>query len=62
MVYINDTSGTITIPKHMETVSESGYTMVLTSNLSNDVVLVKNGGDISKFVPKNVVLFRIFNN
>lgn len=47
MVYINDTSGTITIPKHMEVVSESGYTMILTSNLSNNVVLVKNGGNIS---------------
>lgn len=47
MVYINDTSGTITIPKHMEVVSESGYTMILTSNLSSNVVLVKNGGNIS---------------
>lgn len=47
MVYINDTSGTITLPKHTEVVSESGYTLILTSNLSNDVVLVENGGDIS---------------
>ncbi len=47
MVYINDTSGTITIPKHKDVISDSGYTMVLTSNLSDDVVLVENGGDIS---------------
>lgn len=47
MVYINDTSGTITIPKHMDVVSDSGFTLILTSNLSNNVVLVENGGDIS---------------
>ena len=47
MVYINDTSGTITIPKHFDVASYSGYTLVLTSNLSDAVVLVKNGGDIS---------------
>ena len=47
MVYINDTSGTITIPKHFDVVSDIGYTLVLTSNLSDAVVLVKNGGNIS---------------
>lgn len=47
MVYINDTSGTITIPKHTDVFSDSGYTLIVTSNLSDDVVLVKNGGDIS---------------
>ena len=45
MVYINDASGTITIPKH--TVTTGTYTMILTSNLSDDVVLAENGGDIS---------------
>ena len=45
MVYINDASGTITIPKHTDTTGT--YTMILTSNLSDDVVLVENGGDIS---------------
>lgn len=45
MVYINDTSGTITIPKHIE--SSGKYTLVLTSNLSNDVTIVEDGSDIS---------------
>lgn len=45
MVYINDTSGTITIPKHTETTGT--YNLILTSNLSDEVVLVENGGDIS---------------
>lgn len=47
MVYINNTSGTVTIPKHLDIVSDSGFTLILTSNLSDNVVLVKNGGDIS---------------
>lgn len=47
MVYINSNSGTITIPKHTNVLSESGYTLILTSNLSDDVVLVENGGNIS---------------
>lgn len=47
MVYINSTSGTVTIPKHIDVYSESGYTLVLTSNLSDDVVLVADGGNIS---------------
>ena len=45
MVYINDLSGTITIPKQTETTGT--YTLVLTSNLSDDVVLVENAGNIS---------------
>jgi len=45
MVYINSNSGTITIPKHTESVGN--YKLLLTSNLSNDVVLVENGGNIS---------------
>ena len=45
MVYINSNSGTVTIPKHVS--STGDYTLVLTSNLSNDVVLVENGGNIS---------------
>lgn len=45
MVYINDTSGTITIPKHTETTGT--YNLTLTSNLSDDVVLVENSGNIS---------------
>ena len=47
MIYINDTSGTVTVPKHTDAVSESGYTMVLSSNMSNDVILVKGGNNIS---------------
>lgn len=46
MIYINDTSGTITVPKHSDVYS-SGYTVVLSSNLSNDVAIVENGSDIS---------------
>lgn len=45
MVYINDTSGTITIPKH--TVTTGDYTLTVTSNLSDDVVLVDGGSNIS---------------
>lgn len=45
MVYINDASGTITIPKHTETTGK--YKLTVTSNLSNEVVLVDDGGNIS---------------
>lgn len=45
MVYINDTSGTITIPKHRETTGN--YRLTVTSNLSDEVVLVEDGGNIS---------------
>jgi hypothetical protein len=46
MVYINENSGTVTIPKHIFT-QDSTFTLLLTSNLSNDVVLVKDSGNIS---------------
>lgn len=46
MVYINENSGTITIPKHIN-VDGSGFTMILTSNMANDVTVVENGGNIS---------------
>ena len=46
MVYINETSGSITIPRHTFT-SGNGYDLVLTSNLSNEVVLVEKGNNIS---------------
>ena len=45
MVYINDTSGTITIPKHSQTTGT--YKLTVSSNLSDEVVLVDNGGNIS---------------
>lgn len=45
MVYINSTSGTITIPKHSDT--SGTYTMVLTSQMSTTVTLVQDGSDIS---------------
>lgn len=47
MIYINDTSGTITIPKHIDGYYSSGYTVVLSSNLSDKVTIVENGSDIS---------------
>lgn len=48
MIYINDTSGTITIPKHAENIDNaSAFTVVLSSNLSNEVIIVENGSDIS---------------
>lgn len=46
MVYINDLSGTVTIPKHIE-YPDTTYTLVLASNLSNCVTLVNNGSNIS---------------
>ena len=45
MVYINETSGTVTIPKHTDT--DGKYTLVLSSNLSNTVTIVENGSNIS---------------
>lgn len=45
MVYINDASGTVSIPKHTD--SCGTYTLVLTSNLSNSITLVENGSNIS---------------
>ena len=46
MVYINDTSGTITIPRHTFNI-HGNYTLILTSNMANDVVLVDNQSNIS---------------
>ena len=46
MVYINNQSGTISIPKHAEEFSDN-YTMVLSSNISDDVTIVRNGINIS---------------
>lgn len=46
MVYINENSGTISIPRH--TFNSSGnYTLLVSSNLSDDVILVNNSGNIS---------------
>lgn len=48
MVYINQTSGTISIPKHTANYSPNGqYNLVVTSNMSNSVTLVNAGTDIS---------------
>lgn len=46
MIYINETSGTISIPRH-NTIGDGSYTLRLSSHLSNDVVLVENSGNIS---------------
>ena len=45
MVYINDTSGTINIPKHTY-VDASTFTLKL-SNISGTIILVADGSDIS---------------
>lgn len=47
MVYINENSGSITIPRHTFTCSGNGYNLILTSNLCNEVLLVRNGNNIS---------------
>lgn len=46
MVYINENSGTINIPRHTFG-SIGNYTLLVSSNLSNDVILVDDGGNIS---------------
>lgn len=46
MVYINENSGTINIPRHTYKAADS-YTLLISSNLSDDVILVENGGNIS---------------
>lgn len=46
MVYINENSGTVSIPRHTFIPSDS-YTLLLSSNLSDDVILVEDGGNIS---------------
>lgn len=45
MIYINEMSGTISIPKH--TTASGHFNLVLTSPLSDTVTLVANGEDIS---------------
>ena len=45
MVYINSTSGTISIPKHTKTTGQ--YRLIVTSNMSDEVVLVPSNDDIS---------------
>lgn len=47
MVYINENSGTINIPRHTFTTTDNSYTLLVSSNLSDDVILVENGGNIS---------------
>lgn len=46
MVYINENSGTISIPRHTF-YSYGDYTLLVSSNLSDDVILVENGDNIS---------------
>ena len=46
MVYINENSGTISIPRHTF-YSDGEYTLILTSNISNEVILVEDGNNIS---------------
>lgn len=46
MVYINENSGTISIPRHTFDTSDN-YTLLVSSNLSDDVILVEDGGNIS---------------
>ena len=46
MVYINENSGTISIPRH--TFNTTGlYRLIVSSNISNEVILVEDGNDIS---------------
>lgn len=46
MVYINENSGTVSIPRHTYNTT-SGYTLVVMSNVSNTVTLVENEDNIS---------------
>lgn len=47
MVYINQCSGTITIPKHTKTTGLDLYKMVISSHLTDDITLFDNGYNIS---------------
>lgn len=47
MIYINENSGSINIPRHTFTEVVDGYNLILTSNMSDEVVLVENGDNIS---------------
>lgn len=64
MIYINETSGTINIPRHTyDTIGN--YSLIVTSNLSNDVTIVENGENIStnslyyKFTLDNLNLLNV---
>lgn len=46
MIYINENSSAISIPRHSLN-TEGGYTLVVKSNVSNNVILVEDGGNIS---------------
>jgi len=46
MIYINENSGTINIPRHTF-ITDGDYTLVVSSNVSTDVILVENGSNIS---------------
>lgn len=45
MIYINENSGSINIPRH--TFTDGYYTLILTSNLTNRIVLVDDKENIS---------------
>lgn len=45
MIYLNENSGCISIPRH--TFSDGYYTLVLTSNLTNEIILVDDKENIS---------------
>lgn len=47
MVYINENSGTISIPRHTYNSIPSGYTLMVMSNVSDTVTLVENEDNIS---------------
>lgn len=63
MVYINDSSGTITLPKHISAVGD--FTLILSSNMANDVTIVDGGKNIStnslyyKFTLDNLNLLNV---
>ena len=46
MVYINENSGTISIPRHTYYIT-SGYTLVVMSNVSDTITLVEDEDNIS---------------
>ena len=46
MIYINENSGTINIPKHTSN-NYSEFTLKLYSNISDEVILVEDGANIS---------------
>lgn len=46
MIYINELSGTINIPKHTSN-DYSSFTLKINSNISDEVILVDNGENIS---------------